>query len=509
VTKLSSEGSTVVWSTFIGGNGADNGLAIALDATGNAFIAGSTSSTDFPTTSGALRRNYAGGVSDGFVVKLGANGGVLGYSTYLGGGADDLADAIALDGAGNATIGGYTGSTDFPTTPGVVKTTRVGSFFDTADGFVSKLDPAGAHLVYSTYIGAEGGTDEVTGLALDYTGRATITGMTQSSNFPTTAGAYGRVFGGYWDGFVARLNGTGTAYVYSTLLPGSGYDEPSGVALDAGLNASVTGRTSSTDFPLTPNAPQGSYRGGGYDAFVTRVSPDGGSLVYSTYLGGGGSEQGFAIVVAPTGQACITGWSDATNFPVTAGAYDVTANGGQDAFLTVLSPSGGAISYSTYLGASDSDLGRALSLRTTGDVVVAGYTTSAAFPTSAAAYDRTQNSPGEYDVFVSTFDVGLGGTVDVDQAPAGSAPTLACPNPFRNETAIRLSLPRAGRVSVEVFDLRGRRVRVLAAGEFAAGLQAWKWDGRDQRGVASAPGVYYVRVDAAGERSAVTVSLLR
>ncbi len=506
VTKLKADGTTVLWSTFLGGNGVDNGLAVAVDSTGAVYVGGSTSSTNLPITSGAPRPTYGGGTSDGFVAKLSSSGGQLLYCTYLGGSQNDLVLSIAVDRSGNLTAGGYTGSTDFPVTPGVLRTYRSGAFPDAADGFVTKVDAPGTHLVYSTYIGADGGTDEVFGVALDAQGRATVTGMTESPAFPVTASAYDRTYNMYWDGFVARLNDTGSAFVYSSYIGGNGDDEPWGVALDAGGNAYVTGWTSSTNFPTTSGAAQAGYGGGTWDAFVAKFAPNGSTLAYGTYVGGSGSDQANAIVVTASGQACLTGTTDSPNFPTSASAYDRTANGVQDAFVSCLSPAGTAISYSTYLGGSGSDLSRGLAIRPNLTLAVLGYTNSSTFPTTPQAWDQSLNGSGTYDGFATVVDAGLGAVTAVPP-PGPTVVDLAppWPNPFSGSTSVALSLERAGRATLTLYDLQGRLVRVLVDRDLPAGRQNWAWDGLDERGRVAGSGVYILRASAGGTHMACRV----
>jgi hypothetical protein len=276
VTKLNPTGSApLVYSTYLGGSGDDGGnpVVIAVDAFGNAYVSGATNSTNFPTTAGAFQTTYGGGILDAFVTKLNPTGSApLVYSTYLGGSGEDSSTGIAVNAAGNAYVTGGTFSTNFPTTPGAFQTTfGAGSFH----AFVTKFNPTGsAPLVYSTYLGGSGG-DGGSAIAVDATGNAYVTGSTNSSNFPTTAGAFQTTFGGgINDVFVTKLNPTGSApLVYSTYLGGSGDDEGSGIALDPmpNPNAYVVGLSASTNFPITPGAFQTS-NAGSYDAFVAKIT---------------------------------------------------------------------------------------------------------------------------------------------------------------------------------------------------------------------------------------------
>lgn len=510
VTKLRGDGTGLVWSTFLGGALDDNGTGIAVDANRNVYVTGNTASTDFPVTTGALRTTHAGGGTDGFVAKLSSTGAGLTYSTYLGGAGTEMPLAVAVDASGYATVAGYTASTNFPTTPGVVKATRAS---DQADGFVSKLNLTGSQLVYSTFVGTDGSTDEVHGLALDGLGRATVAGNTMSAAFPVTSGAFDGVYNAWWEGFVARLNETGTAYVYSSYLSGSGYDLVSCVALDTGGNAYVVGRTASTDFPTTTGAYQRVKGGGTYDGFVAKVSPDGRTLVYGTYLGGSGEEFLYGVVVSPSNEAIVTGYTDATGFPVTAGAYDGTFNGGYDSFVTRIAAGGGSLNYSTWLGGTGGDIARSIALRPDGQVVAVGYTTSSSYPTTPGSFDRVLEGGGVfYDGFVSVLEAGGSSNVGVE-GPGASASRVwmsaPSPNPSRDRSEFDVSLREEAVVVIRVVDLGGRLVRRLHDGTLAAGAHRLAWDGRDLSGRDAGPGVFFVEVLAPGGRAAARVVRLQ
>ncbi|MDR6556810.1 hypothetical protein J2809_001152 [Arthrobacter pascens] len=335
VTKLSPTGSSLVYSTFLGGNGQDAGFGVAVDASGSAYVTGSTNSTNFPTTAGAFDTTLGG--ADAFVTKLDPTGSSLLYSTYLGGSGQDSGSGVAVDASGSAYVTGATTAADFPTTAGAFATTFNGGFFD---AFATKLSPTGTSLDYSTYLGGSAG-DEGYGVAVDAAGSAYVAGLTDSTNFPTTAGAFDTTFNGGVDAIVTKLNAAGSALVYSTYVGGSAFDFGLGVAVDTAGNAYVTGETSSINFPTTAGAFDTSSNGN-TDAFLTKLSPTGSSLIDSTYLGGSGPDSGRGVAVDTAGNAYVTGITDSTNFPTTAGAFDTSSNGGTDAFVTKLSAGPGA-----------------------------------------------------------------------------------------------------------------------------------------------------------------------
>lgn len=346
VTKIDAAGSTLIYSTFLGGLGNDNASGIAVDASGNAYVAGSTTcaqgisttlttpcANNFPTTPGAFEPVFTGG-SAGFVTKLNPSGSFPIYSTFLGG----AVRAIALDSDGNA----YLSTQLVPPTPGAFQTTPGDS--NNADASVTKLNAAGSALVYSTLLGGSG-SDSVNAIAVDAARNVYVTGGTNSPDFPTTPGAFQPTSGGgnssNGDAFVTKLDPTGSALVYSTYLGGSSPDVGAGIAVDAAGNAYLTGVTISTDFPVTADAFQAISDGTSYDAYVTVLNPTGSALVYSTYLGGSGVDLGSGIAVDAGGNAYVTGdtgpdpfASTQNPFPTTAGSFQpVFAGGLVDAFV--------------------------------------------------------------------------------------------------------------------------------------------------------------------------------
>jgi len=268
VTKLNPSGSALLYSTYLGGSSDDEGYGIAVDGTGDAYVAGLTASTNFPTTPGAFSTTYGGGAHDAFVTKLNPSGSALLYSTYLGGSSDDYGTGIAVDGAGDAYATGYTASTNFPTTPGAFSTT-CGSY---NDAYVTKLNPSGSALLYSTCLGGSNSNSDGYGIAVDGVGDAYVTGEVYASpNFPTTTGAVSTTFsGGYTDAFMATFNPSGSALLYSTYLGGSGNDGGYGIAVDGAGNAYVTGSTGSPNFPTTLGTVSTIYGGGYSNAFVAK-----------------------------------------------------------------------------------------------------------------------------------------------------------------------------------------------------------------------------------------------
>jgi beta-propeller repeat-containing protein len=307
------------YSTYLGASNDELGQGIAVDQDGQAYVTGGTTSTDFPTAS-PLQGELAGD-TDAFVLKLTADGQQLVYSTFLGGDGFDIGLGIAIDGKGRAYVTGATGSTNFPT----VNALR-GALAGASDAFVARLTVQGT-LAYSTYLG---GTDfdRGSGIAVATKGRAHVTGVTESTDFPTMNPLQGN-FGGNRDAFVAKLKADGKSLVYSTYLGGSDFDEGTAIALRKG-RAFVTGSTASSNFPLSNSLQD---FGGNRDVFVTKLKVNGQAFAYSTYLGGSGFDEGLGIAVNRRGRAYVTGGTDSPDFPI-ARPLPGSFNGGDgDAFI--------------------------------------------------------------------------------------------------------------------------------------------------------------------------------
>jgi hypothetical protein len=337
VAKLNAGGNQLLYSTFLGGNAWDYGNSIALDGAGHAYVGGFTHG-GFPTTPGAMQEIF-GGLGDGFVVKLNAEGNQIIYSTYIGGNSYESVPGIAVDGAGNAYLAGATHSNNFPTTPGAWDSacnscqTNVST-----DGYVAKLSADGGRLIYSTYLGGETtpGGENLSAIAVDGAGNAFVVGNSSVGDFPTTAQAVQPDFGGGpKDATLTKLNAIGSTLIYSTYLGGSGADQAIDIAIDNRGNAHVLGRSASTDFPIV-NAWQATP-GGGYDAFLVQFNSTGEGLIQSTYFGG--SSDDFHISVGgiatdATGCVYFTGSTSSSDFPTTDDAPQPDfAGGASDVFV--------------------------------------------------------------------------------------------------------------------------------------------------------------------------------
>jgi hypothetical protein len=370
-----------------------------LDGGGNIYVTGSTESGNFPRQL-ALQAAF-GGSSDAFVTKLNASGSALVYSTYLGGSGIDTATGIAVDSSGRACITGMAGSSNFP----------VSSAFQSAlgggtDAFVAQLSSTGAALGFSTYLGGSS-HDRGRAIAVDGVGNVYVTGDTGSGNFPVLnafQGTWASTYS-YADAFVTKLSSSG-ALTYSTFIGGTERDFPNGIAVDGSGSAWVAGTTHSTDFPVRSPF-QAVHAGGTGDMFLSRVSPSGSSLLYSTFLGGGSYDECYAVSLDGSGNVYLTGQVRSANFPVRGDAYGfVGAFGQPDAVVCKFSPSGSSLLFSSYLGGSSADSGRGIGVDFLGNIHVTGTTSSATFPMKGAlqpVLGGSGSTNGGQDAFVTKF----------------------------------------------------------------------------------------------------------
>lgn len=361
VTKLNATGTALIYSTYLGGVSTafessfetDAGNAIAIDSAGNAYVTGFTRANNFPTTKGSYEPSTPNPSNEytpaAFVTKINPQGTALVYSTYLGGygctvtvpcgGAfvGDVANAVAIDAAGNAYIAGSTFSNLFPTTKGAFQTVNRDAANGGTNAFISKLDPTGAKLLYSTYLGGSGAPstdyqylpDSANAIAIDSAGNAYVAGVTGSTDFPITPGVLGPAASGLGTGFVTKLNPTGTALTYSTFLGGD-HASASAIAVDASGIAYVAGNAVAGNLLLSADAVS---KAGG--AFIAKVKPDASGLDYATLLGGSGGDQAFALALDAAGHVYVTGETASRDFPITPGAFQSTIET-QDAFVSSL-----------------------------------------------------------------------------------------------------------------------------------------------------------------------------
>jgi hypothetical protein len=386
VAKLDPTGTRLIYLTYLGGSGTDTATGLAVDASGNAYLTGFTSSPNFPALN-ALQANNRGNF-DAFIAKLGPTGNLL-YSTYLGGTANDSGGGIAVDVAGNAYVAGIATSTNFP-----VVSAAQPNLSGASDLYVAKLNAAGNQLLYSTYLGGSQ-DDAATAVAVDASGNAYVTGATLSTDFRTANAAQPAPGGGLFDALVVKLNPSGNL-VYSTYLGGGNADRGLRIAADATGAAYVTGDTRSTNFPMR-SALQQTF-GGSSDAFVTKLNANG-SLAFSTYLGGGGLDGGTAISVDPKGATYLTGFTNSINFPTLGPLQPALSGGSFDGFIAKLNPAGSGLDFSTYLGGSGLDTGYGISADSSGQAYLMGVTDSPDFPLRRPL--QPAHGGGPADLFVA------------------------------------------------------------------------------------------------------------
>jgi len=386
VTKIDST-PAIVYSSYLGGNGQDNGNGITIDVNGNVYVTGFTGSTDFPNIN-AFQATLSGN-ENAFVTMIDTTPAIV-YSSYLGGDTLDEGIGIAVDTLGNAYVTGKTQSTNFPTVNAFQPT--FGGFID---GFITKINSTPA-IVYSSYLGGSG-WDEGDGIKVDAYGNAYVSGLTYSTNFPTV-NAFQPTLGGNSNAFVTKINST-PSIVYSSYLGGNGWDGSNGIAVDAYNNVYVTGFTESINFPSV-NAFQTTF-GGVRDAFITKIDSTP-AIVYSSFLGGNNWDEGNGIVVDAKNNIYVTGLTESTNFP-TVNAFQPTFGGYFDAFVTKIN-STPSIVYSSYLGGSKLDEGDGIAVDTHNNAYITGETYSQDFP----IVNGFQTSlSGETDSFVTKVSKSL------------------------------------------------------------------------------------------------------
>ncbi len=522
----------LIYSTFLGGAGTDQGYAITSDESGEVIVTGLTTSTDFPVTAGVIQPILQGNPDDCFITKLNNDGSSLVFSTYLscglwtqgnaitsdgsggaivtgatytlgnvrdvfiarvnstgsqlvyslvlGGMGDDIGYAIVGDGQGGAIATGSTWSPTFPITPGTLDTT-----YQNGSGFVTKVSSTG-QIVYSTFLPNSYGY----GITSDDSGGVFLTGAC-GNTFPTTTGAYDTTYnGGGFDAFVAHLNSTGSQFLFSTYLGGSGSGEEWGTAIvkaNSG-NVIVVGGTHSPDFPTTPGAFDTVYSGTNGIGFITRLNATGTQLINSTFLPNGG---GLGVFCGQNNSIVLTGNANA-NFPTTFGAFDTSYGGNVDAFIAQFNGSCSQLIYSSYLGGSLIDIGQGIIGGSNNDAFVLGYSNSPEFPRTTGSFDTTYHN--SYDCFITHIELVADSDAVVsssERMPIAFSLNQNDPNPFNSSTTISYSLPKPGIVELKLYDLLGREVTTLVNRKQSAGSYRVNFDRKNL-----SSGTYFIRMQA-------------
>jgi len=545
--------SPLDWSTFIGGSNNDYAHAMELALQDCPVLVGYTKSANFPTTAGAYDRTHAGHY-DAYVAKSSPDASTLLWATFIGGSAEDRPFSTVIDHLQRVVLVGGTYSADFPTTAGAYDRALAGA----RDVFVCRLSGDGRSLLWSTYLGG-GGEECSWTVTLDSSDRPVLVGRTNSTDFPTTDGAFARTCAGGTDGFAAKLSTDGSTVVWSTYLGGSVFDTANLVVMAPGDRPLISGTTTSSNFPVTEGT-VGPANSGAADAFLVRLTEDAAALELGTYLGGWYNEENNGLALLPDGRIVLAGMTASPNFPVTPGAYDTEYADLGDVFVTELDPQARTVLWSTYLGGADLDVAMPVTVDAQGCLLVTGETSSPDFPTTADAFDRTY--AGARDIFVcrldptgsgllwSTFAGGSqwesGWDLEIDSAggvqiagatrstdfpttpgaydrtygggeedsylmrfiiPAASAvpPPRAdreiAPDPRvvvcpnPFNSSLSFEAPGASFAHVRLVDVLGRTVTSAEAGSLIRQGDSWLWQVADRGGHALRPGVYWLLLD--------------
>lgn len=500
VSKLSPDGSTLLWSTFLGGDSLyfDYGYSVIVDESDNPIVTGYTRNDDYPVTAGAYDTS-PNGEADVFVSKLDSTGRSLLWSTFIGGIAHDIGYDLALDSKGNPVVAGRALSGNFPTTTGAFDEDANGE----EDAFILKLSAAGDALLWSTFLGGslyEG----VQGIQLDASDAPLVCGYTASQDFPA-----GRAEGLY-DIFVAKLSASGSDLTWSALVGGNSYDYGTDLALDSNGNPVICGSTGSFDFPVTRGAYDETYNDDD-DVIAAKLSGTDGALQWATFVGGTAPvyEIAHGIVMGAGDRPVLSGATPSDDFPTTPGAFDTSHNGASDAFVLRLSPDGSALEWSSFFGGPGDDYSFALAKSGAGVVVTGSADTG--FPVTAGAYDDSYNGDIS-DVFVAEVALATPGPTIGGEARAPEDPIALsiAPNPVASSTLISFTLPGSAPTKIEVFDVQGRLCARVQDGSLEAGAHTLDWNALVERSGRRLPsGVYAVRVTAGEWTQSRRVVLLR
>lgn len=506
LARFAPDDGTLLYATVLGSANRDVCRDVAVDAAGNIYLAGSTNSPNFPVTPNAPDPNYNGG-HDLYLAKFDPSGRELLCATYIGGSLNEKTRGMVLLGPDLVCVTGFTESPDFPVTPGCFDDTHNGDW----DVFVVVVDLSGPGVVAGTYLGGLA-EEEAWDLATDAGGNIYVTGYTNSVGFPTTLQSHDPGWNYRWDVFVTKLDSSLGELSYSTFIGGYGWDWGWRLVIDAYGAAYVAGQTSSENFPTTLGVYDPSPNGGD-DAFVARLSPAGDELEFATVLGGRHADQAQALGVDPAGFVFVSGGTYSDDFPIVGDVPGPNYCGAGDLFFALLSPGCSHLIASSFLGGCEWEEAYAAHWDC-GELFVAGVTQSPNFPAGGAGFDSTWN--GESDAFVTRLDLAtqyagvrhdpVGPAAD-RALPAGQPRLALWPTPTLGDAQIRLHLPCADWVTVDLCDAAGRRLERLFAGSLAAGDHRLSWSGA--RSSACERGVAYLLLRSQRGRCALSVTRLR
>jgi hypothetical protein len=425
LAKFSSSGS-LLWATYFGGSGSESAAGLAIDNSGNIYIVGYTASSSGIATSGAYKTTF-GGTYDAFLAKFNSSGSLL-WSTYYGGSDDDEGEAIALDGSGNIFIAGISASTSGIATAGAFQT----AFGGIDDAFLAKFNSSGT-LSWATYYGGSG-IENGFSLTTDTGGHIYLSGNTGSSTGIATPGAYQTSLSGIQDGFLVKFSGSG-ARTWATYYGGSGSENPEQICTDDSGNIFMTGFTTSSSGIATTGAYMTAFGGGTNDAYLAKFTSSG-SLSWATYFGASGNEWGIASAVNKSGEVYIAGATTSTSGIATSGAYLTTYGGAsREGMLAKFSSDGSSLSWASYYGGNGYTSFYGIALDTSGNIYFAGYTASTTAITTSGAYQAVYGGGG-YDAFLGVFH-------DTASAPSPPSyrPVITATSPVNHATGVNPSNP--------------------------------------------------------------------
>jgi len=400
IAKLNPLANTLMFSTFLGGSGDDSPTSIEIDSQRNIYIAGITSSSDFPITSNAFQSGKMGN-RDGFITKFNSDGSDILYSSYLGGNADDSVMDLELLSEQGIILTGWTQSYDFPV-GGI--TSLNNSFGGSIDGFLTKFDSS-FQLLWSGYIGTSG--VDICKTIKSFNNYIVLGGYTSSTNFPTMQGAIQPIYGGgNYDSFLMEISDSNGSVLSSSYLGGSLIDICQAICIDGSGNIYVTGETSSTNFPVTISSFQVVYGGGERDIFITKLNPSLSQIIFSSYLGGSKTESALSIGLDSSSRVYVVGFTYSGDFPVIPGTLQPTYGGNQDAFFSCLNPNGSPLQYSTFYGGKGEEKARAVYITDSDVMYMVGETASNILPITSGTY-QTSFGGGTFDGFLACIDVSV------------------------------------------------------------------------------------------------------
>jgi hypothetical protein len=496
VAKFNPELTTLIFSTYLGGNDYDEIKEVSVDSTGNIYVTGLTFSTNFPVTTGAYDTVFDGG-EDAFFTKLNPSGQLI-YSTYLGGNGEEVGFCILAADSATVYIAGETGSTNFPLQFPIQSTNGGG-----IDLFLTKLNIESNDLLFSTYYGGNG-DDTPNDMVLDQSKNVYVCGRTKSSDFPVT-NSIDTSYGGNDDGFIVKLSEEHEVG-YSTYIGGSESDGIGGFDINGLNEICFVGSSGSAGLPCSENAFFTS-KNAGNDAIFGKIDSAGDSLLYFSYFGGNGNDNAFMgrIRIMENGNIAITGTTNSGNFPLTHNVHDSILQG-LEIFLSVLNIAEKQISYSTFLGGSGDEEANDLELKNDSTVLISGCSASSNFPTTPDAYMKNFQG-GDYDAVFARFT--LSNNASIGELPDQFRLFQNYPNPFNPSTMISYQIPMSGNVKLTIYNLLGQKIKTLVDDFQNVGEHSLVWDATDDNNNPVSSGVYFYLLETGGNNIQKKMVLLK